>query len=663
MKKKELLCGRKNLFMKQVAVFLLSLSVAQAQFRVAKIFTDHAVLQRQKPIPIWGWAAPREKITVNFVTQTKQAIADVNGKWTLKLDPLEAGGPFSMTIQGKSNRLVLNDILVGEVWICSGQSNMEWSVESSDNAATEIRTANFPQIRHFKVASDLELKPVDDLKVAPEWQVCSPKTVGSFTGVGYFFARELNQKLNIPVGLINSSWGGSQAEGWISKEGMEGSDEFREYMKTIPNTWDEATNRLNILLKKRSFGRTDVVVTAQEESQYVTADYDFSKWYNGHSPGSWDWQGFWAFRGQAYTAKQIDVTPEMAVKETLLGLGVNDSQNKIYINGKLIFEGVMLGKRQLVIPANTWKSGKNTLLLKFGVMNNPSWYGVGIDGIEEDLYLKAESERIDLSGGGWYMMPSFTEKYEFARLNNNVATTMYNAMIAPLIPFAVRGSLWYQGESNAGRAFQYRHTFPLLINDWRKKWGEELPFYFVQLTCYGKNQSANLGSDWSELREAQTMTLSLPKTGMAVITDLGNPADIHPTNKQDVGKRLSFIALAQDYGQKIPYQSPMYESVKMEGGKAFITFKNAPNGLVAKDKFGYVRGFEIAGADKIFYYAQAQIMGNQVIVSHQNILVPVSVRYAWSNSPDDANLFSVEGFPVNSFRTDQWKCVTQGEKF
>ena len=260
-------------------------------------------------------------------------------------------------------------------------------------------------------------------------------------------------------------------------------------------------------------------------------------------------------------------------------------------------------------------------------------------------------------------MPSFAEKHEYAHLMNNVGTSIYNAMIVPLIPFAIRGSLWYQGESNAGRAYQYRQSFPLMINDWRKLWNDQFSFYWVQLSSYGPYNDSNKGSGWAELREAQDMTLSLPKTGMAVTTDVGNPKDIHPTNKQDVAHRLAVNALKFDYGQDIVYSSPLYDHVSFDGNKAIISFKHAEGGLIVKDKFGYLKGFEIAGDDKVFYYAKAEIVGNQVVVSHPKVATPVSVRYAWADSPEDANLYNAAGFPASGFRTDTWPGITSKSKF
>ncbi|MEP7039426.1 MAG: sialate O-acetylesterase, partial [Acidobacteriota bacterium] len=272
-------------------------------------------------------------------------------------------------------------------------------------------------------------------------------------------------------------------------------------------------------------------------------------------------------------------------------------------------------------------------------------------------------EKIQIGDYKWKLMPSFAEKHEYAHSSNNAGTIIYNAMIAPLVPFAMRGVLWYQGETNAGRSYQYRQTFPLMIKDWRKKWDDDFYFYFVQLSSYGANQDSNTGSGWAELREAQTMTLSLPKTGMAVTTDIGNANDIHPTNKQDVGHRLAANALKQTYGQEIPNSSPMFDTVKFENGKAIVSFKYAENGLNIKDKYGYLKGFEIAGADKKFYYAKAEIEGDKVIVYNGEVKNPVAVRYAWSDAPTDANLYNSAGFPASPFRTDDWKGITVGNIF
>lgn len=637
-------------------------SAAFAQLKLARLFSDHVVLQRQKPIPVWGWATPNENVKVSLGNQSQSAKADASGKWIVRFNPMEAGGPYQLTAAAKSGNLNVNDILIGEVWLCSGQSNMEWRVAQANNYIEEKQNADFPKIRHFFVDHEVMMTPQPDLK-SGEWKVCSSETVGNFTAVGFFFARELYQKLNIPVGLLHSSWGGSQIEGWISRESMLTEDELRTYAQSLPDNWADADMIHDKKTRKSLLGSESITPSADDEKKYFEADYDFSKWLSAGNPlGQWDWKGVWMFRGNGYMARKIDIPADMANKETTLGLGIQDGQNQIYINGKLVYEGAEKGVRKISIPANTWKAGNNQLMIKFGGMVNPSWYGLGLMGVADDLFVSAGTDKISLANG-WKIMPSFADKHEYVHSSNNLGTTIYNSMIAPLVPFAIRGVLWYQGESNAGRAYQYRKSFPLMINDWRKQWKDDFSFYFVQLSSYGDYQNSNQGSNWGELREAQTMTLSLPKTGMAVTTDVGNPKDIHPTNKQDVGHRLAVNALKFDYGQDVLPSGPMYESVKFEDGKAILSFRYTGKGLMVKDKFGYLKGFEIAGDDKAFYYAKAEVIGDKVVVYHPKGLKPISVRYAWADAPDDANLYNTDGLPASPFRTDDWKGLTVGKKF
>lgn len=644
-----------------VFFFLLTSTVTFGQVRLARVFSDHVVLQRQQPIPVWGWAKPRETVRVELAGQTRSTKADAAGKWLVRFTPLEAGGPHQLDVTAKSGRAKANDILIGEVWLCSGQSNMEWPVKQADNFASERKNANFPQIRHFRVEHELALTPQTDLKTG-DWQVCSPETVGDFTAVGFFFARELTQKLNVPIGLLHSSWGGSQAEGWISREGMLSNDELRPTVEKFPADWQQVDSLVDYKLQKQLLGPDKLYPTVADEKKYLDANYDLSKWRQADPFGQWDWKGMNGFRGQGYMACEVEIPADMVGQSTTLALAENDSPNQIYVNGKLVAEGRLTGVREITIPADTWRPGTNRILIKFGNLVKLPWFGLGLQGSPGDLYVTDGTQKISLAGP-WRILPSFAEKRTYTRFVNNLATGLYNAMIAPLVPFAMRGVLWYQGETNAGRAYQYRQTFPLLITDWRRQWGGEFPFYFVQLSSYGANQSSNQGSNWAELREAQTMTLRMPKTGMAVTTDVGNPNDIHPTNKQDVGHRLALIALKQDYGQDVNAGSPMFEGVQFADGKAIVTFKHIAGGLTAKDKYGYLRGFEIAGDDKVFHYAKADIQGNKVVVSHPSVPKPVAVRYGWADAPVDANLFNAEGLPASPFRTDTWPGVTEKTKF
>jgi sialate O-acetylesterase len=646
--------------------FALFGTTATAQLRLARIFGDHMVLQRQQTIPIWGWAAPGSTVSGALAGQVVTAKVGADGAWRLNFTPLEAGGPYDLVVKSKQESLTVRDVLLGEVWVCSGQSNMEWTVGQSNNAAAEIRSANYPQIRHFKVNHDLAFAPLRDL---PEgaWEVCSPTTVGNFTGAGYFFAREITQKLNnIPVGLMHTSWGGSQAEGWISRGSLATSEVLKNVVNTLPDTWEACQKQLDARNRMMAFNKADMQVTAADEALYTAGDYDLSTWKVAGMPGALDWMGFQAFRGRAYLGRDVDIPAGFADQGTQLSLAENDSECMVWINGKKVWTGPLSLSTPISLPAGTWKAGANRLMVHVGTVKEQPWFGVGLrsEGKGKQLFLtNPQGEFLDFGGHGWHLRPSFAQPHEYIKHNNNTAATLYNAMLAPIIPMAMRGVLWYQGETNAGRAYEYRHTFPLLIKDWRKQWGRDFPFYFVQLATYGYNGNSNDGSNWAELREAQTMTLTLPQTGMAVATDIGDPEDIHPTNKQDVGKRLALNALKKDYGIDVSCNSPMADSIVFLDSRVHVWFKYADKGLVAKQRYGYVQGFELAGSDRVFYYAQARIEGNSVEVQHPKVTTPVSVRYAWSDAPVDANLFSAEGLPVVPFRSDNWPGKTEKEKF
>lgn len=633
-----------------------------AQLKVARLFSDHVVLQRQKPIIIWGWASANQEVTVALAGNTATVKADANGNWKATLPAMEAGGPHILTIKDGTSNITINDVLMGEVWLLSGQSNMEWRTKQAKDFAIEKKNANFPKIRHFYVEHEVTMQPQADLK-SGDWKLASEETVGDFSAIGFFFAREIFQKINVPIGLLHSSWGGSQIEGWISKEAMLNSTELGNYAKNMPNNWLEADAIQDKKLRTQLFGNGNVNPSGSDEAKYTQAGYDFTKWHSTASPiGSWDWKGIWAFRGNGFMAKMVDVSATMAAKPSILALGIQDSRNQIYINGKLVVDTTISGQRKYRIPANAWKAGQNKLVVKFGKMIEPNWYGMGVNGSASDLYISNDTERVDISEN-WKLMPSFAENHDYTHSANNVGTSIYNSMIAPLVPFGLRGALWYQGESNAGRAYQYRHSFPLMINDWRKRWADEFSFYWVQLSSYGGYQNSNQGSNWAELREAQSMTLSLPKTGQAVTVDVGNPADIHPTNKQDVAKRLAATALKQDYGFDVVPTGPIFESVSYKKGKAIISFKNIGKGLQIIDRYGYLKGFEIAEKNKVFEYAKAEIVDNKVVISYPKKKKNASIRYAWADAPADVNLFNSEGYPACPFRTDDWVGITFGKKF
>lgn len=506
-----------------VGCWLLFAASAAADVRLARIFSDHAVLQQRKPVPIWGTASPGEKVTVEFRGQKVNTVANDDGEWHVTLKPMSAGGPFQMTVRA-NNTIVLHDVLVGEVWICSGQSNMEWPVAWSQNAEQEIAQANHPQIRLFMVPKAVSDRPLKDLN-GGAWQLCTPETVRNFSAVGYFFARELHRALKVPVGMIQSAWGGTPAESWTSKPTL------------------MANPSLRYLLENWRRAEISYPQTLENYQRQLT-----------------EWE-------KAAAQARAEGKPE----------------------------------------------------------------------------------------------PKKPDPPQDPRTNPWKPAGLFNAMIAPIVPYAIQGAIWYQGESNAGRAYEYRLLFPTMIRDWREAWAQgDFPFLFVQLANFMAVKPEPGESAWAELREAQLMTLSLPNTGMAVAIDIGDANDIHPRNKQDVGKRLALNALAIAYGKKMVYSGPIYERMKREGSAIRLYFQHVDGGLTTPNGEP-LKGFAIAGADRRFVWAEARIEGSTVVVSSPQVPEPVAVRYAWADNPV-CNLYNKAGLPASPFRTDDWPGVTQGRR-
>jgi sialate O-acetylesterase len=500
-----------------VVVTMAGVSHVRADVTVPNIFGSHMVLQQGQANSVWGWADAGEEVTVTIAGQSHSTKADDAGKWRVKLDSLPVGEPLELTIKGK-NELKLEDVLVGEVWVCSGQSNMQYSVSQSDDADIEQLTAKNSMIRFVSVPQVGTQEPQDNFK--GEWAVCSPSTVGGFSAVGYFFGRQLQETLDVPIGLIDNAWGGSACEAWISRDRLNADDRFKGLMERWVKT--EAT-------------------------------YDYEKALAAHRD-------------------KLKVWEEGGKK----GRAPRGPRN------------LLAGQHR---PAN-----------------------------------------------------------------------LYNGVLKPIVGYGIRGAIWYQGESNAGRAYQYRHLFPLMIQEWRDDWGQgDFPFYWVQLADFMAEADQPEDSSWAELREAQTMTMSkLPNTGEAVITDLGEATDIHPKNKQGVGKRLARWALARDYGIDITYKSPQYKSMEKQGNKIVLTFDIGKNASGSLDTFDVREpiGFAIAGEDKKFVWATAKVVGrDKVEVWNDEVREPVSVRYAWANNPV-CNLQNAAGLPATPFRTDDWPGVT-----
>ncbi|MGQ9462344.1 MAG: sialate O-acetylesterase [Candidatus Fervidibacter sp.] len=667
---------RFKMWLMVVVAFWLTL-VAEGQpagggsLRLPAIFGDHMVLQSKMPVPIWGWAAPREEVAVivkgKLYRVTKAA---PDGCWMVKLPPQPPGGPYELIVRTRNETTRFVDVLFGEVWICSGQSNMEWPVQWAQNAQQEIATANFPQIRFFIVEKAIALEPKSDCK--GRWVVCSPETIGVFSAVGYFFGREIHKQLKVPVGLIGTYWGGTPAESWTELEELESDPDLRTILDRLPRTEEELKRLQDKYEREMEEWRKKALLADTgnkgERLGWASPDFKDSDWAIMNLPRNWESVSEeMNIDGAVWFRKVVTIPEDWTGKDLLLSLGLIDDYDVVYFNGEKIGStgqdtpNSWTVQRRYIVPGRLVKAGPNLIAVRvFDV-----WGYGGFRGTPEQMMLglvDGNKASISLSG-------EWKFKVEFARparevpqqpqppVNNWTPTALFNAMVAPLIPYAIRGVIWYQGESNVGRAYQYRKLFPTLIKSWRRNWGQgDFPFLFVQLANYLKRKLDPTESAWAELREAQLLTLkTVPKTGMAVAIDIGEANDIHPRNKQDVGKRLASAALAVAYGRKVVYSGPIYRSMRIEGNKIRLFFDHVGSGLVAKG--GELRGFAIAGKDGKFVWANAKIEGDTVLVWSEQVPEPVAVRYGWADNPD-CNLYNKEGLPASPFRTDDFPGIT-----
>jgi sialate O-acetylesterase len=648
---------RKIIFAAIAACSLLS---ASAQVQPAKIFGDSMVLQRGARIPVWGRAGGGEKISVRFNQQTKTTVAGTDGKWRVDLDIEKEGGPFQLKINGK-DEIVFKNILVGDVWLCSGQSNMEWTLKDANNYKDELMVSDFPVIRHTKIPLTVAGIAQDDLGTSNGWQSASPASIGNFTAVGYFFAKRLYEELHVPIGLINSTWGGTDVETWTSRQALQNSSEFKEMMAGFPSL---NLDSVAALRKQETIAKLEKIQgglpAPNEINKWKEISFTADNWSHMKVPGLWEQQALPNFDGIVWLRKEFTVGAGEHNQGADLFLSMIDDNDETYINGvKVGFTKGYNVKRLYLVPANILHEGKNVITIRV----EDTGGGGGVYGDAADVKLLFTNAKISLAGDWSYRVESVIQTNGVGP--NSYPTLLYNAMINPLVPYAIKGVIWYQGESNAGRAYQYRTAFPLMITDWRSRWKQgDFPFYFVQLASFNAGGgTTEKGSEWAELREAQTLTLSLPNTGMAVTTDIGEAKDIHPRNKLDVGKRLAAVALHDTYGKSNEFSGPVYKSMKVEGNKINIQFDHKGSGLITTDAEGKVKGFEIAGVDKKFVTALAVIEGDHLIVSEAGVSTPVAVRYAWADFAGDANLYNLERFPAVPFRTDNWRGITESVKY
>lgn len=648
--------------------FLLFINIsALAEVKLPQLVSNGMVLQRDTKLKIWGWAAPGEKVALAFNGKKGNATTGADGKWLINLPAMKAGGPFTMTIKG-SNTITLSDILLGDVWFCSGQSNMVLRMEAvKEKYPQDVATADFPQIRNFYVRNVADVTKIHDDLPTAKWVATTPTTVLDVSAASFYFARQLYKKYHVPIGLIASAWDGSAIEPWISAEGFKGMPKFEDQIK---NFRDTAYMRRATALRdpgQRPPAATDLGTSGPKP--WYAVDYQPEGWHHFWLPGYWNDQGVKDLNGIVWFRKEVEVPASMVGKPGHLYLSRIADSDVSYVNGVQVgSSGSIYNNRRYNIPANLLKAGKNLIVIK--VTNNAGKGGFLAD---KDYQLEAGGQYIDIRGDWEYKvgmvvtrnLPGPGATANAARpagapafiVPNSSATGIYNVMVAPATNYAVRGFLWYQGESNTGRAKEYAQLLPALITDWRAKWGQgDLPFIFVQLPNWQEASYSPSESGMAELRYSQLKTLSLPNTGMAITIDVGDWNELHPINKKDVGERMALWADYLSYGNKTSvYTGPTYQSSKIEGNKVIVSFTGVGSGLTVKGNAGELYYFSIAGADGKYVWAKAKIEGDKVVVWNDAVSNPVSVRYAWADNPDGANLYNKEGLPASPFQTTDSK--------
>jgi sialate O-acetylesterase len=641
---------------KRKLTFLIAASVisnfAIAQVRLPKVFSDHMVLQRQQPIPFWGTATAGKQVTVKIAGKRYRTAADKDGKWKLQTASMKPGGPHNVSIYEDSDTLkaiTFKNVLIGDVWFASGQSNMEWQVSQSRDASKEVRDAKYHDIRFFIVPHAKQVHPQDTLP-GGSWVSMDTAGVKTASAVACFFARDLHEDLKVPIGIVQSTWGGTPVEAWTSREQLLASEKSKSRVRV-----NDTISPLHFIKDSLDLVRFwDVVYkpATTVASAVSGSGYDDANWPKVTMPRTMKDMEMSGYEGIVWLRKEIEVSQALAQRKALhIELGRPEMNYTLYVNGQEIAKTVWNANlsHKYNIPEGLLKSGKNIISVRIAFL----WGGGGFNPSPEGMYIGDEQQQISIAGE-WKYQKNLEPAIPVIRNYHRYPTYLFNAMINPLIPYGLKGFIWYQGEDNASSALEYRSLFPMLIKDWRSRWGQgNIPFLYVQLANYMQRKAEPSESDWATLREAQTLTLREPNTGMAVITDIGEADDIHPKNKQEVGRRLALIAKKQVYKQHIEAQSPIYYSHKVRGKEVTIKFKETGSGLKTRDG-EEVKGFAIAGQDGKFAWAKARIKGNTVIVSAEKVFSPAAVRYAWADNPE-SNLVNSAGLPVVPFRTDMPK--------
>ena len=601
-----------------------------AKIRLPKLISDCLVLQRDVPLKIWGWADAGEKVTIRLDGNYYETEADLNGDWLVTLPPHKAGGPFLLEV----NEIAIRDVLIGDVWVCSGQSNQETPIHRLTEMFPEINVSNNHMIRHYKVPTqDSKESLQEEIAGNAQWHSGVASEVMNWTALAYFYAVEAYEKTGVPQGMLVSSLGGSAIESWIGQE----------HLKEFPQ----------LLLDKEALNGFEQAKKDKGEGKWNQWDWDDSDWKTMQMPGTWRENGL-NVRGTVWMRKDFEIPESMEGRHAKLSMGTLVHNDAVYVNGVYVGStGYEYPPRRYQIPAGVLRKGKNTIAVR---LNAPAGNGEFIK--DKPYKIIGDAAEIDLTGSWKYKvgldMDDVTPYAERLKNRNNVGSGLYNGMIYPIRNYQVRGTIWYQGESNAGNTSRYAELVSSLITNWRELWNmPEMPFLLMQLPNFMQKHDKPTDSGWARIREAQLQAFkTIPNTALAVTYDVGEWNDIHPLNKKDMAKRLFLGARKVVYGEKLVYAGPVYKDMKVEGNKIIITFTDTGRGLMAKG--GILKHFAIAGEDRQFVWADAVIRGNKVIVSSKDVKQPVAVRYAWSDNPEDANLCNKEGLLASPFRTDNW---------
>lgn len=639
----------------RVLCFLLFFhsTFVHGKVQLPKLISDGMILQRNSKVKIWGWADKDERVSVHFINENYQTTANEKGEWAIHLKEHSAGGPHTMKIIS-GDTIFVENILIGDIWICSGQSNMNYKLSGAKSIyEKEISHSANPEIRSFTVPEVFNFTAPQKRIEGGKWIEANPKTVLNFSAVAYFFAAELYKKYQIPIGLIHSSKSGSPAQAWISKNAIKQFPPYyNEAIKYEDHSLIEKIMNEEKLREKKWYNTLNINDKGYKSSgSWFNPNTDTSNWDIMEIPGDIARGTADNCNGVFWFKKEVNIPSECLGKEAIFKMGRLVNSDSVYINGVFVgATGHQWSSRNYDIPSDLLIAGKNTIVLR---LVNHSGSGGFTEGYPYQL--KMDNQIIEISGEWKYKLGAKMEELPGPTQFSWKATGLYNGMIAPLTNYKIKGTIWYQGEGNASKPKEYESLFPCMINDWRDNWNQgDFPFLFVQLANYMKPTDKPGPSNWAMLRDAQRKTLALPNTGMAVAIDIGVAHDVHPMNKKDVGYRLALEAMRVAYNNnKVVSAGPLYKSMRIDGNKIILSFETFGSELKIREgtKLKY---FAIAGADKNFRWAEAKMKNNKIVVSHPAIDDPVAVRYAWANNPETANLVNSEGLPASPFRTDSW---------